>query len=168
LLIGFIGGEFEVSAAKIPRVGKPGRIGSVAVGVVCLTLALQSMMADRARTNAQPSAQLQQSAVAPAAVAPAPEASPRPATEDCKPGFVWREARASDLVCVTPSTRARTAEENLAADAHRVPGGPYHPNTCETGYVWREAFEGDVVCVIPESRAEALADNSQSVNRKAQ
>jgi hypothetical protein len=174
LLIGLIGGEFEVSAAKIPRVGTPGRIGAVVVGVVCLTLALRSIIAGRSPDSspavAQTSAAPPQN-IAPAAVAPVPAPSPRRTSEDCVSGYVWRVARPSDLVCVTPDTRTRTAEENAAADANRLPAGgeyEYGPNTCRAGLVWREAFDGDVVCVTRESQQQALYDNSQSPRRKAQ
>src|SRR5512132_3843764 len=33
----------------------------------------------------------------------------------CLPGYVWREARPSDLVCVTPETRAQTKYDNSQA-----------------------------------------------------
>src|SRR5215204_2428970 len=105
LLIGLIGGEFEVSAAKIPRVGTPGRIGAVIVGIVCLALSLQSIIAGRSRANAAPADAAQQT-VAPAAVdQPVQAQTPQRASEDCVSGYVWREARASDLVCVTPEIR---------------------------------------------------------------
>ena len=35
-------------------------------------------------------------------------------------GFVWREARPGDKVCVTPDVRARTATENRAAASTRI------------------------------------------------
>ncbi|MCT9109591.1 hypothetical protein N4G69_28995 [Streptomyces mirabilis] len=34
---------------------------------------------------------------------------------ECKSGYVWREATASDLVCVTPGTRAQTKDDNAHA-----------------------------------------------------
>lgn len=81
----------------------------------------------------------------------------------CLQGFVWREASAGDLVCVTPDVRAETAQENALADARRSPtGGPYGPNTCLSGFVWREAYPNDVVCVPPSSRSRAAADNAQA------
>jgi len=36
----------------------------------------------------------------------------------CKPGFVWRQAFATDDVCVTPQTRDATAADNAAAPSH--------------------------------------------------
>lgn len=84
----------------------------------------------------------------------------------CLPGFVWREATPTDLVCVTPDVRAETAQENALAAARRSPsGGPYGPNTCLPGFVWREAYPGDVVCVPPPSRSRAAADNAQANGR---
>ena len=34
---------------------------------------------------------------------------------DCKTGYVWRQASASDYVCVTPQTRAEAQADNQAA-----------------------------------------------------
>jgi hypothetical protein len=83
----------------------------------------------------------------------------------CKTGYVPRQARASDLVCVTPEVQARTAQENTEA-ANRVdPAGAYGPNTCISGYVWREAFEGDLVCVAPDIRAQVREDNRLAASR---
>ncbi|MCA0155348.1 fibronectin type III domain-containing protein [Tsukamurella sp. M9C] len=87
--------------------------------------------------------------------------------DTCKQGFVWREARTSDRVCVTPSTRTATAEENRLAASRRQPGGgAYGPNTCRQGFVWREAYAGDVVCVTPASRSRAHADNAAASSRR--
>lgn len=84
----------------------------------------------------------------------------------CLTGFVWREARAGDKVCVTPDVRTRTAAENQAAARTRSPnGGPYGVNTCREGYVWREAYPNDVVCVVPASRQQAANDNAQAAQR---
>ena len=43
MMIAFIGGGFELSAAKIPPVGKKGRIGSAILGALFLVLALRSI-----------------------------------------------------------------------------------------------------------------------------
>jgi hypothetical protein len=87
--------------------------------------------------------------------------------DTCKNGFVWREARPSDHVCVTPATRQTTWDENALADSRREPnGGPYGPNTCKQGFVWREAFDGDVVCVTPDRRTQAKADNAAAAERR--
>jgi len=71
-------------------------------------------------------------------------------TDRCLSGYVWREARQNDHVCVTEETRRRTAWENSTAAEHR---DPYGRGTCLKGYVWREAFQDDRVCVTPESMA---------------
>jgi hypothetical protein len=87
--------------------------------------------------------------------------------DTCKNGFVWREARPSDHVCVTPTNRQTTWDENALADSRREPnGGPYGPNTCKQGYVWRGAFDGDVVCVTPDRRTQAEADNAAAAERR--
>jgi hypothetical protein len=83
----------------------------------------------------------------------------------CKQGFVWREARPGDVVCVTPEVRERTAKENEDAPNHVDPKGAYGPNTCLQGYVWREAFEGDQVCVTPEIRERVREDNRLAPSR---
>ena len=93
----------------------------------------------------------------------------QPRTSDqCVNGYVWREARPNDHVCVTPDTRQRTAIDNRYAAARRDPnGGPYGPETCLNGYVWRDAFAGDRVCVTPDARAQAASDNNQARSRVA-
>ncbi len=85
----------------------------------------------------------------------------------CITGYVWREANASDKVCVTPAIRAQTREENRLAASRRSPtGGAYGPNTCLQGFVWREAFSGDFACVPPSSRTQAQQDNAEAGNRR--
>jgi hypothetical protein len=87
--------------------------------------------------------------------------------DTCVQGYVWREARSGDTVCVTPDVRSRTAQENATAADRREPnGGPYGPDTCKQGFVWREAFDGDVVCVTPDIRGQTLADNAAAASRK--
>ena len=39
------------------------------------------------------------------------------ASGQCIQGYVWRQARPQDHVCVTPQTRAQTAKDNAAAGA---------------------------------------------------
>ncbi len=83
----------------------------------------------------------------------------------CMQGFVWREARGGDKVCVSPEVRTQTARENRLADANQQPGGAYGANTCKAGFVWREAFANDFVCVPPASRIQAAADNASAPHR---
>ena len=83
----------------------------------------------------------------------------------CKSGFVWRVARAEDLVCVTPAARSRTERENTEAPTRVNPAGAYGANTCIAGYVWRQAFPGDQVCVTPKVRALVLQENSEASGR---
>jgi hypothetical protein len=82
----------------------------------------------------------------------------------CRSGFVWRESRPGDVVCVTPASRARVAEENRTSAMRRAPGG----SNCVTGYVWREAFSGDLVCVPPAARSLAQEENRVGPSRRAQ
>ncbi|MET7457310.1 hypothetical protein ABZT03_36700 [Streptomyces sp. NPDC005574] len=80
----------------------------------------------------------------------------------CRQGYVWRMARAGDLVCVTPQTRTRTANDNALAPDRTLPNG-----YCEQGYVWREAWgSDDLTCVTPQTRAQARYDNSRADDRR--
>jgi hypothetical protein len=88
------------------------------------------------------------------------------ALADCKSGYVWRDAKDGDGVCVTPQERAEAKAQNANAEGNRkVGGGPYGPNTCRGGYVWREAFAGDVVCVTPYERQKAKDQNATGPSR---
>jgi hypothetical protein len=83
-----------------------------------------------------------------------------------KRGYVWRDAKVGDGVCVTPTERAEAKAQNANAENNRkVGGGPYGPNTCRDGYVWREAFAGDVVCVTPFERQKAKNQNAAGPRR---
>ncbi|HYZ68289.1 MAG TPA: hypothetical protein VE666_10900 [Mycobacterium sp.] len=104
-----------------------------------------------------------------AVVIPAPAlADPLPYGPDtCMQGFVWRNARSGDTVCVTPDIRDATAQQYAAAGQNVEPnGGAYGPNTCKQGFVWREAYGGDVVCVAPAVRQQAANDNAAAASRK--
>ncbi|ETK32725.1 hypothetical protein [Microbispora sp. ATCC PTA-5024] len=97
-------------------------------------------------------------------------AGPASATGDfgpdtCLQGYVWREARTGDVVCVTSAVRAQAAADN-SVRASRWTSGPFGPHTCVNGYVWREAFTGDDVCVLPSVRSQALSDNAKAADRK--
>jgi hypothetical protein len=83
----------------------------------------------------------------------------------CLQGYVWREARPGDLVCVTGAERTETRQENQAGPSRRAGSGPYGPDSCLAGFVWREAFAGDHVCVPPASRTRAQASNAQAAAR---
>ncbi|WP_204043183.1 hypothetical protein [Acrocarpospora phusangensis] len=96
-------------------------------------------------------------AAVPAAAAPGPET--------CRQGFVWRQAKPSDLVCVIPGNRDQTALDNSVRQT-RWTSGAYGAHTCLSGYVWRNAFDGDDVCVHPKVRDQAAADNAASPARK--
>lgn len=95
-------------------------------------------------------------------------ADPLPYGPDtCVSGYVWREARVGDTVCVTPATRDQVAQQNANAGANKDPSQASGPESCSQGYVWREAFDGDTVCVTPAVRSATLADNAAAGSRKA-
>jgi len=96
--------------------------------------------------------QQQQAAPAQSAQAAAPGS--------CKPGFVWRQADATDHVCVTAQTRQLVANENAMASRLTVSGS----NQCVSGYVWRQADKTDFVCVTPAVRASTAADNAAAAS----
>jgi hypothetical protein len=103
------------------------------------------------------------------AAQPTVSADPQPyGPETCMQGFVWREARSGDSVCVTPDVRSSTAQENAQSQQNVDPnGGAYGPTTCRQGFVWREAYSNDHVCVTPASRTQAANDNAAAASRKA-
>ena len=77
----------------------------------------------------------------------------------CKNGWVWRDARPADRVCVRPIERDRAKRQNAEAVKYRL-----NPNTttCRQGYVWRQAFNGDSVCVTTAERSLALKQNADA------
>jgi hypothetical protein len=80
----------------------------------------------------------------------------------CRQGYVWRVARPSDLVCVTPQTRTDTANDNALSPGRTLPNG-----YCEQGFVWREAWgSDDHTCVTPQARTQARYDNSRADDRR--
>lgn len=91
------------------------------------------------------------------------EPQPTPA---CASGLMPRLARPTDLVCVSPMARGRTARENATAARHVDPNGAYGPNSCRAGFVWREAFVGDVVCVTPQVRRMVMHENAAALARR--
>jgi hypothetical protein len=83
------------------------------------------------------------------------------ALADCKTGYVWREARPNDDVCVTPPQRSDAKLQNANGPNNvQAGGGAFGPTTCRNGYVWREAYSGDVVCVTPTERQTAKDENA--------
>ena len=91
----------------------------------------------------------------PLKVAPSNKPNTSKAADRCKQGYVWREARAGDHVCVDPRTRDEVAQQNRQA-ARLWVKGDYGPRTCRQGYVWREAYKGDQVCVVPVALTGAV------------
>jgi hypothetical protein len=84
----------------------------------------------------------------------------------CRTGYVWREARRNDHVCVPPEARDRTQAENAVAPDRWNPSGAWGRTTCVSGFVWREAFEGDHVCVTPNIRDVVREENQLGPSRK--
>ena len=93
-------------------------------------------------------------------------ATPAQADGGCVPGdqagMVPRQARPSDMVCVSPDIAALVAQENANKDAGYAGGGAYGPLTCINGLVWREAFDGDGICVTPARRTETWQENANA------
>jgi hypothetical protein len=94
--------------------------------------------------------------------------------ERCMLGFVWREARSYDKVCVSAGDRAAVRDEdNHAAERKNPMGGPFGPDTCNQGFVWREAIvpnpslgdPPDHVCVPPAARDRERLNNQQAGGR---
>lgn len=83
----------------------------------------------------------------------------------CKNGFVWRDARNGDGICVTPDERDTAKKQNANGPNNRTAAGG---NTCRSGYVWREAWVGDTVCVTPFERDQARQQNALNAQRTLQ
>jgi hypothetical protein len=95
------------------------------------------------------------------------QAQPLPYGPDtCIQGFVWREARTGDTVCVTPDVRAAVAQQNSTPGANKDPNAGSGPQSCSQGYVWREAFDGDTICVTPSFRQQMFDANAAAASRK--
>ena len=90
--------------------------------------------------------------------------TPLPASGTCRDGYVYRLARSSDKVCVTPDSKAQAQADNAAADSRKLVTA-YGSDACKVGFVWREAFSGDHVCVTPAVRSQAQADNAAASSR---
>ncbi|MEQ1637796.1 MAG: hypothetical protein ABL903_14015 [Methylococcales bacterium] len=58
--------------------------------------------------------------IAPDACEPEPAKCPS-GTDQCLPGYVWREAFLGDHVCVTGATRAQAAQDNAQANSRKDP-----------------------------------------------
>jgi hypothetical protein len=89
-------------------------------------------------------------------------AAPLAQTNDqCKQGYVWREAFAGDHVCVTPQVRQQAADDNRRDASH----DPRRSDVCLAGFVWREASPTDHVCVTPANRDQTRTDNAVAHDR---
>ena len=113
---------------------------------------------------------------------------PGGADDRCVSGYVWRNARSDDHVCVIPTVRAQTADDNAHKKdrwIHDIQSGPatgaclgmagqdfqncvakLENIPCKSGFVWRDAFPDDYVCVLPATRAQAKRDNAAARSRR--
>jgi hypothetical protein len=80
----------------------------------------------------------------------------------CKSGFVYRDLRNGDGICVTPAERAEGKQQNAAGANTRKADG-----LCRDGYVYRDAWNGDGVCVTPFERGKAKQQNAMHGSRVA-
>lgn len=79
----------------------------------------------------------------------------------CRPGYVWREARHDDHVCVTGASRLR-AQQDAGEQLKRVVPGS---DSCIHGFVWREATADDHICVTGTTRKESAEENRLAASR---
>ncbi|WP_416067330.1 LGFP repeat-containing protein [Rhizobium sp. ZK1] len=86
-------------------------------------------------------------------------------SETCLQGYVWRDSRPGDTVCVTPQSRVVAAAENAKAAFRREPGPRDGVYWCLPGFVWREAYDGDTTCVPPHARDRARTENTLARSR---
>ncbi|WP_157744918.1 RICIN domain-containing protein [Micromonospora coxensis] len=86
----------------------------------------------------------------------------------CAQGFVWREARPDDHVCVDPKMRQFVRLDNRNPNQFRNPADQtFGPDTCQQGFVWREATPEDHLCVAPQVRETHKRLNESASNRWA-
>jgi len=90
--------------------------------------------------------------------------TPLPPSGTCKDGYVQRQIKSSDKVCVPPASKTQADADNAAADSRKLVT-LYGPAACLEGYVWREAYSGDKVCVTPSTRSQAASDNAAASSR---
>jgi len=119
--------------------------------------------AERSAAKAQNAMDARRSRYAGVAVPVTPAPPPSQTSQKvsvCKSGFVWRDAKDGDGVCVTPQERAAAKRQNANAPNNTLPTG-----NCKPGFVWRDAWNGDGVCVTPNERAAAKRQNARNEER---
>lgn len=82
--------------------------------------------------------------------------------EQCKVGFVWREAWDEDKVCVPGSSRTRAKTDKAAAASRKEPNS----DQCKPGWVWRDGKPDDHVCVTGTTRNETARENREAASRR--
>jgi hypothetical protein len=153
-----VGSSYDGGGAYDGSIGADGRISGLNWD---LTRPAQKVgWSGKATASCRP---VQSALLRPIRKLPGPGSASGPA---CRPGFVWREARPGDLVCVPPASRERVRRENAGAAGRRDPFGRYGRDSCIRGYVWREAFGGDRVCVTPEVRDLTQDENALAASRR--
>ncbi len=81
----------------------------------------------------------------------------------CKDGYVWREAKPGDDVCVTIPVADQTSKDNLEAKS-RLAIVAFGPDACIPGFVFRVAFFGDAVCVTQAVRDQTAKENMEAAS----
>jgi hypothetical protein len=79
--------------------------------------------------------------------------------DTCSYPYVWREATATDHVCVPPETRTLAAQENSQYTMVA--------QVCDSPYVWREATPDDHRCVTVDIRTRTKNENDAGKTRTA-
>ena len=105
------------------------------------------------------------------ATAPVPTGLSTTTRTPCQVGFVPRQGKPSDLVCVGAASAAQAVYDNnpdVQSQRHPdPPGGAYGPDTCSQGFVWRDAFAEDHVCVEVATRTRSAQENAAAASHTA-
>lgn len=107
---------------------------------------------------------------------------PTIADDRCIDGYIWRQLRPDDKVCVRPETRAQMLADNRLSPERTMPRvsiprcplsrpcptppPPTGPAPCRSGFVHRAAVADDFACVTPAARDQAQADNRAAPTRR--
>jgi hypothetical protein len=182
LLICLVGGGFEISAAKIPPVGKGGRAGAGIVGAICLTLAVRSFASRQA-----PAAEPVTRAAVTAAETPVTKPEPKPAEPPTQPPIATVVPSSTPAYTPPPPGPLTPSIQAVPGPPTPVVAEPIRPvvaiplgrfgsvrladtrpvsDACAAGYVWREAGRNDHVCVTPDWRARVAQENALAGERR--
>ena len=81
--------------------------------------------------------------------------------DQCKFGFVWREAFSGDHACVSGASRNQALSDNNDSPNRKEPNS----DNCKLGWVWREANTADHVCVTGTVRNTTKQENALAASR---